>query len=700
MAKYEIEADGAKYEIDAPDENAAFAAFQSLNSGSEAPEAPKPAEMASLPEYDAMGAPTGGTMQVAAPQAPASPGPGLGEAAMRGAAQGATLSFGDEVFGLGGGVRSWQRGEGFQKGYDRAVTDYRAGDKAAREAHPYVFTGSEIAGSLPTVMAGGVPTTVRGMAALGAGVGAVSGFGAGEDNTAGRLSSAFTSGGLGAAGGVIAPYAGQAIGAGGRALARSFMAPAATVPGMSGAAAGKLAEDLGASGGVRSVADVMSRLGPEAMLLDASPSFMGRAQGLAVRPETREAITSAVTERNLGKNARLATDLDAAIGPAPIPSQVEAGLAARRTALSPEYQTVMQGAQAVDTSALAAQLEAGAINARGPAQKALRDVRSMLDVPGNAGVLDPNPQALLASRQAIDGMLAKEADSNVVRLLSQSREAIDNELARAVPGIKAVDAQYAELARQSEGLQRGGQILDSGKTAVRPAELADELVRGVNPQGEMVGPSAETFRLRQGARAEIDRQVGTKANDLVALKNVVKGDGDFNRAKLAQVFGEEEAGRIFGAVDREAAFERAYNRLVENSQTAQRNLAAEGVAVRGEKPTPSDIGPVVASAAGGVPGFMASMGFKGAGMARDAVNSAADLARNQELAGLLTSRLTPEIRTVLAALERRGAVETRAHAVGGSVDRVTRALIASQANKLQETRINPELQRVLEAFRR
>jgi hypothetical protein len=34
----------------------------------------------------------------------------------------------------------------------------------------------------------------------------------------------------------------------------------------------------------------------------------------------------------------------------------------------------------------------------------------------------------------------------------------------------------------------------------------------------MVGPSAKTFRMQQAARADIDRQIGTKANDLVALK--------------------------------------------------------------------------------------------------------------------------------------------------------------------------------------
>ena len=95
---------------------------------------------------------------------------------------------------------------------------------------------------------------------------------------------------------------------------------------------------------------------------------------------------------------------------------------------------------------------------------------------------------------------------------------VDQEVARAVPGIKHVDAKYAELMRQQEGLQRGGMVFDTGKTATRPADLAAELRAGALPQGEMVGPSAVPTRVKQGARAEIDRLVGTHANDLNALE--------------------------------------------------------------------------------------------------------------------------------------------------------------------------------------
>jgi hypothetical protein len=57
----------------------------------------------------------------------------------------------------------------------------------------------------------------------------------------------------------------------------------------------------------------------------------------------------------------------------------------------------------------------------------------------------------------------------------------------------------------------------------------------------------------------------------------VQSDGDWNRTKLAEIFGGREAQRIFNAVDREAAFQDSYRKLVENSQTAQRLQGAKMV---------------------------------------------------------------------------------------------------------------------------
>jgi len=123
------------------------------------------------------------------------------------------------------------------------------------------------------------------------------------------------------------------------------------------------------------------------------------------------------------------------------------------------------------------------------------------------------------------------------------------------------------LSRQSEGLTRGGQVLDSGRTAIRPEDLAAEMQQGALPQGAQVGPSGVPRQMQTGARAEIDRIAGTNANDAVALQRLVKGEGDWNRDKLRTLFGPQ-ADDALNAIDRETIFNRTANRVTGGSDTA------------------------------------------------------------------------------------------------------------------------------------
>jgi hypothetical protein len=299
--------------------------------------------------------------------------------------------------------------------------------------------------------------------------------------------------------------------------------------------------------------------------------------------------------------------------------------------------------------------------------------------------LDDNAATLLNTRQAIDGLLATETDPNTIRILTHARQSVDAELTTAVPGIKTVDGQYQELARQAGGLQRGSQVLDGGKTAIRPQEMAQEIAEGAQPAGTLVGPSATPVRMRQGARAEIDRLVGTQANDLLALRQAVKGEGDWNRAKLAQLFGDEEANRVFNALDREAAFRSAYNRLVEGSQTSMREASARGVAVHGETPGGSGGSNIALSgAAGGASGMALATVAKGAKAAKGAVDREADLIRNREVARILGLPAGAERSIVLTALARRAALAGSGERAGGITDNVVRALLTSQGSRASE----------------
>ncbi|WP_292216396.1 hypothetical protein [Mesorhizobium sp.] len=84
-------------------------------------------------------------------------------------------------------------------------------------------------------------------------------------------------------------------------------------------------------------------------------------------------------------------------------------------------------------------------------------------------------------------MLETTQGSNALNALQTARQAIDDKLRATVPGIKEVDAKYAELARQKDAVQRGQTVLSSGREAPRPDELAEEVRQGALPQGLQVG---------------------------------------------------------------------------------------------------------------------------------------------------------------------------------------------------------------------
>ncbi|CAH1657965.1 conserved hypothetical protein [Hyphomicrobiales bacterium] len=476
----------------------------------------------------------------------------------------------------------WQRipGNNFSERYQNELARQRGDDAAYDKAHPYASTAMQLAGGIASggaALKAGVPVLggsgslaqrAAVSSAIGGGTGAVDGFTRGEGGVQNRAESGAYSAGVGALIGGLAPVAAAGVGAAARGVMDAL--DGGSVPGVSRAVSRQLTNvaDEGALARAR-------ELGPDAMLLDTGASLRGFAAGGAQQPGVARTIFSdALGAREQGANQRIQQGINAALGPAPVPSQLEAVMQASRRSLGPDYQQALAGARAVDTRGLADNLDAAIVDQRGAGRAAVQRVRDMLNIHGT-DQLDPSPQALLNTRQAIDGMLAKETDTNAQRLLATARKSVDDEIARSIPGIKDVDARYAELARQSEGLQAGGRVLDGGKTAIRPSELNDMMNQGVQPQGAFVGPSGEAFRLQQGTRAEIDRLVGTTANDRIGLKKAIQGEGDWNRTKLEALFGKAPTDDLLRLADKEATYAASNQLAFGGSQTAPRQAAAE-----------------------------------------------------------------------------------------------------------------------------
>lgn len=164
--------------------------------------------------------------------------PGVLATAARSAVQGATFGLADESYGLTQGIKGLLSGEGFSAGYDRGVSEFRAKDKAGREANPVTGVLAEVAGGMGTglgaMRAGatlmrsgmGLPQAMAASAAEGAGYGALHGAGNAEGGLQGRALEAGKGALTGAAVGAAVPVIARGVGAGVNALRSPASVPA------------------------------------------------------------------------------------------------------------------------------------------------------------------------------------------------------------------------------------------------------------------------------------------------------------------------------------------------------------------------------------------------------------------------------------------------------------------------------------------
>jgi hypothetical protein len=638
MPVFDITApDGKSYEVEGADARGALAALQKHLGG--APAAQPAAPIA--PPADPFAAPTG------AEAPPALAAMGYGELAktagrtadniVRAAANSMTFGMADR---FAGGMDALT---GQAPSYSEGVKAQHAESEARRVEQPAAGIVGDVAGGLTggvglaksgLTLAGrvgpGMLPRVLGYGAEGAAYGGAHGAGSTySDRIADYIENAKKGATTGALIGGGLPVAGAAGGALYRTGA-SFLGPR-----VEGASRGASALLRGAAQADEAGLRNLSTMGPDAMLVDAGPAMLGLGQGAGTGTGTgRTALVNALRERDAGTGQRLSAALDTNLGPAPIPSRVEAGLNGSRAQVAQEYEPVLANAAPADMRPLGQQLDAIAEVERGPAQRAARQVREML----GGGLHQTDPRVLHNTRQAIDGMIANEVDPNTIRVLTQTRAAVDDGLARAAPGIKDVDAQFAELARQSTALQRGSQVLDGGKTAIRPVELADEMAQGALPQGTQIGPSAAPVRLREGARAEVDRLVGTNVNDLNTLERKIGTPQDWNSQKLETVFGEGPVANVAKALMDNRRFRQSYQDIVQNSQTAQRTEAA--ASMRGGE-------------GGNVPHdtTITGIGLKALNAVAKAISGASNAKTKDEIGNILASQGPAAQRVARALLE-------------------------------------------------
>lgn len=444
----------------------------------------------------------------------------------------------------------------YAKGNEMAKDSARLNPSVSQDGH--LMGGATLGAALGPLSLTSRATTPLGMAATGAVEGGIYGgvYGAGGAEGDQRLIEGAKGFGTGAAGGAIVG------GAAGKMLPQISQEARLLNKGMS--ADGVVPGD---------VASRLAALGPDGVVADLGPNLQGQAAAIATLPgQGSQRIVDALKSRQSLANARIKAGVDDALGPAPQMSRIADELDEARKDISAQYEPVFRAKALSDDPFMDSQpivdaIDASIPNVVGKTRTTVERVRNMLIDP-RTGQPTKDPQIVMAVRRELDGMIGAENNTTTAKVLTDLRKVIDLDLGAAVPGLKAVDAKFAENAKQGEALKRGTQILDDGKTAQSPADLIEEMVNA---------SPGQNLRLSQGARTDIERIIGTKANDRVALKGVVRGDGSWNYDKLSEVFGKDKADELMAIIDREAKFAELENLATSGSRTQVLNAAQQDI---------------------------------------------------------------------------------------------------------------------------
>lgn len=406
-----------------------------------------------------------------------------------------------------------------------------------------------------------------------------------------------------------------------------------------------------AMGWDKNTAARLAELGPEAMLGDTGPGMRGVAQGVVSRPsEGASTLTSALEARNAGRTGRLQQETEGAFGRMTADElQANSAIQAQRDQLHKGIPAALENVGPIDPTPVVNTIDRLLATAKGPEKSALEHARSMLVKPtgnvsvggvpapagptvqGRADLLQPeipgapisggglpgytvpvknkldlfnaqgpaagletNPVALANAKTALSQLVEHGSESLGVPAGALTKKEgstkfvigqLNELLRKASPEYADIMAQSSSLARQAQGIETGYNSLEGGKGAIKPRQIEEAL--SAAPE-TLAAPGAAYPGIKAGARARIENAVGTNPNDLVALRRIMGGEGDWNRAKLESIYGKEAVDKMLGAIGRESVFAGQYADVLKGSQTAQR-VGASGLLDAAEMNLPSSV---------------------------------------------------------------------------------------------------------------
>ncbi|MCJ2068485.1 hypothetical protein MKK75_06635 [Methylobacterium sp. J-030] len=455
---------------------------------------------------------------------------------------------------IAAGIRSLGSGDPYTTELQR-IEDY---DASARAAHPVATTAGEVAGAI-----GGTAPALMAAPAL---------FGAGSATLPVRAGLSMATGGaIGAADTAARGGDAKQIEHGAElGLGLGFAAPAL------GAVAGKVAgvvanraassgegrvlnRALAADGFTPDTAQArLTELGDAGMLADLGPNLQRQAGALAAVPgEGQQIVRGAVADRAEGAATRAGEAADRALGqPVDAMSTMDRLIAERRAAAEPMYLDAYTRPMPQNGRVDAA------LNT--PAGQAAWQKAETLAA--NEGIpLDPTKptvRGLDLTKRALDDMASsaqRGGNANEARVIGGVRNLLVSGVDAVVPEYAQARQAFASHSALQDAFEAGQSLFERGTT---PGQIAQTL-KGMT-QGER-------DLMQEGARSALADIMGTARNDADAAQRLLSQG--YNRAKLGQVIGKDQAEALIADLGNETTFARTRDLVMNRADAAAQSAA-------------------------------------------------------------------------------------------------------------------------------
>lgn len=385
---------------------------------------------------------------------------------------------------------------------------------------------------------------------------------------------------------------------------------------------------------------------PLMMPLDIDPNLRQLAQGIATQPgRGRATLNTAVANRAAQMSDEITRYFDEGLGAAP---DVRASLGAINNAsrlVGQQFEQLWPSIGPVDITDFVNRWQTtlpqiGQQMTRSEMEVA-RVLRQLTGTEGLEYSASRLHQIQSSLRETADALAASSSgeDRNLARTLRGMRQGLIDAIDGASGGqYRPIMSQYADTRAVQDAFDRGWEILANPQTgeagyAARP-EYWQEWVNTLSEQ--------ELAAARLGARARVDSYVNSARGDV--NRAIAIPQTEFNRDRLAILFGDQVADRLTQQLAEAQQMMRAETDLFRGSQTGPRLVAAQGpVNVPNSMWTPLQAGGLPAAATFGAfatgnadLGIMGAGGTMAAGLAGAAAREAAKR-RNDYLAQLLSS---------------------------------------------------------------